>query len=50
MKLRKIEDEDRKLQREEEENRQRLERRTEAMKKRWIDNLQIPEEVSGAAN
>lgn len=42
---RKTEDaEDRRLQREEEENRQRQERRTEAMRKRWIDNLQLPEE------
>lgn len=41
---RKIEDEDRQLQREEEENRQKQERRMEAMRKRWLDNLQIPEE------
>jgi len=40
---------DQKAQREEEETRQRLERRAEAMRVRWINNLQIPEEVSGAA-
>ena len=42
--VRKSEEEDRKLQREDEENRQMRERRTEAMRKRWIDNLRIPEE------
>ncbi len=43
--VRKTEDaEDRQLQREEEENRQRRERRIESMRKRWLQNLRIPEE------
>ncbi len=42
--VRKSEEEDRKLQREEEENRQMRERRAEAMRQRWIENVQIPEE------
>ena len=34
---------DQKALREEEETRQRRERSREAMRKRWIDNLQIPD-------
>jgi len=42
--VRKIEDEDRKLQREEEENRERQERRVEAARQRWIKMLRLPED------
>jgi hypothetical protein len=44
--VRKVEDENRQLLRELEETRQRLERRAEAMRVRWIDMLQLPEEAS----
>ena len=41
--IRKIE-EDQQAVREQEETRERQERRYEAMRKRWLENLQVPEE------
>lgn len=41
--VRKTEEEDRQLAREQEETRQRLERRMEAMRVRWLVNLQVPD-------